>query len=584
MQKRRLLFLLVIILFSVVLFSGRLLWLQTPLSPSHSKYLTNATKQRKQSIVLDSGRGHFYDRHMHPLTGNIQDVLVVFPIVGNEETIAANEQIARILEVPIEQWMKFRTQLSEPTVWQEPGAYEPYILNEAQKLSLHRISENAAVQPAPYQMRYSKQTPATHLLGFIGQNEKLFYSQYAQISLREHESPHEPLGVHGLEKTFDRKIKGVEGLHLVRYVTAGRNDIYKGIGTRLQGPVNPFYPLKVKTTLDLSIQLQIEQLLEQEQVTDGAVVVLDVPHADVIAMASRPQLNRQTGQETWSNQAILAIAPGSIFKTVVAAAALEKGVVHAHERFYCNGAFGKYGFHCWNRAGHGKITFSDGYAQSCNIVFAQVMQRLTGPELEQMAAKLGLLEPVGWQIEQSDHTFRQFHAENRGVIFQSDLHKYDEGALIQTAIGQRDVAITPLQAANLVVTILNEGTVRRPRIVSALHYADGSVKERYAPQLLTKRAFSKRTAHELKRWMSAVVTTGTAKMLQDHTWKLAGKTGTAQVTNIGESGHVQWFIGYGPVENPRYAVAIMLRERGSGKHEATRLFGEIMELIRLGEM
>jgi cell division protein FtsI/penicillin-binding protein 2 len=152
--------------------------------------------------------------------------------------------------------------------------------------------------------------------------------------------------------------------------------------------------------------------------------------------------------------------------------------------------------------------------------------------------------------------------EQAGVVFAQTTDKHDEGALMQTAIGQRDVLLTPLQAANMVATILNDGELRAPRVVREIRYRNGQLRESFAPQVLRRGdAKLKEAAPVLRTWMRETVRSGTAQSLSQASVALAGKTGTAQVKlggeRAGEEVVNQWFVGY-DVADERYAVAVVV--------------------------
>lgn len=224
------------------------------------------------------------------------------------------------------------------------------------------------------------------------------------------------------------------------------------------------------------------------KIRDGAAVVQEVEQGDIVAMASRPNYDPTSvdlASKSWSNYALKATAPGSIFKTIVAAAALDLGVVNSTETFTCEGALGKYGFTCWRKEGHGPLTLEQGFAQSCNIVFAKVMQRLTAAQLESFAHKLGVLDEVGWTGKtDAKILLHQLDSEEAGQLFGAHTPHDDEGVLMQTAIGQRDVMMTPLQASNMIVTLLHNGKGYSPRVVQEIRYQTDRVMEEFEPQTL----------------------------------------------------------------------------------------------------
>jgi cell division protein FtsI/penicillin-binding protein 2 len=350
---------------------------------------------------------------------------------------------------------------------------------------------------------------------------------------------------------------------------------------------NPYYPLSVVTTLDYDIQKAVEDVIDEVGIEEGAVVVLDAENADILAMTSRPDFdpaNVDPSRGNWGNRAVKQMVPGSIFKTVIAAAALEKGLFQPDDIFNDpTGSLGKYQLNSWKTGGHGKVTFLDAYAESCNVCFAQVAMELTGDDIETFSRKFGLLDQAGWRTDQLYKIlpFHQIDGEHKGQLFANKNLVNDEGVRVQTSIGQRDVRMTPLQAANMVVTILQRGEVYSPRLVKRIDYLNGTPFYSFPVKTLDiENPLQSYTAYQLKHWMRRVVTHGTGQALQNHQWELAGKTGTAQVRVRGQELNNQWFVGFGPYAAPRYVVAVVAQnEPITGEKKATEAFGKIMDKL-----
>lgn len=589
MRQRRIWFGLLgmTLLLSVLL--GRLAWIQVIDTGSFSRreidLIGNSVAQRESGIELDSGRGQFYDRNGKPITGEDVQALVVFPVKRSAaQKDDAMRRIAGILGADEKGWRDFYTNANVPAMWTEPGTGLPVPLTAGQARRIEELKV-PGVEVMETVRRYPANAVAKHAIGFIGQNPQRIESEFAKQLSRGSMSMTSRIGAAGLEKTMEPYLQGV-GKTSVSLFTDGANRPLAGLDVRLIKPNNPYYPLQVRTTLDLDMQRTVERLLDKAGIASGAAVVLDADNADVLAMASRPDFDpyRIAPEEgNWGNKALKAITPGSVFKTAVAAAALEEGVVKRDETFECNGSFGKYGFTCWLHGGHGTITLEQAYAQSCNIVFAKVMQRLSGEKLQEISRKLGLDMQVGWAEESSGgRQWSQLDGEERGQIFAGRVPSEDEGIRIQTAIGQRDVLVSPLQAANLVVTMLHGGEVLSPRLVRDVRYRSGTVVQSFPAHEGSDRdnEVSSRTTRQIVEWMQEVVRTGTGKPLQQAKWRLAGKSGTAQTVAGGRPAVHQWFVGYGPVERPRYAVAVVAEnEPENGKNRAIAAFRDIMDAL-----
>ncbi|WP_138752349.1 peptidoglycan D,D-transpeptidase FtsI family protein [Paenibacillus sinopodophylli] len=591
---------------SMIMFSyiGRLAWLQfmpgnVPTAAlahksSRGAWQRMSVQQRQRKLVLDSGRGDFYDRYGTAITGESYSALAMFPVRqdrrGDETDIAA---LSRILGVTKEELMGKWNGLREPAFWKSDGLAQPLRLSESEALQVKELSLNG-IRVLPYRNRYLSAFQPKHLIGFTSEHPEWLQAEQADDLAEGKRKLADQVGGSGLEKSLDKLLHGI-GPTSVSYFLDGRNAPMHGLDMRITQPNNHYYPLKAMTTIDLQLQNEIEAYVDARGLKEGAVVVLDASNADIVAMVSRPQL--KPGQFTsadgteWENHALKAYAPGSIFKLVTEAAALEAGVVNQHESFYCDGEYGKYGLSCWKEGGHGHLTLAEGLAQSCNIVFATIAERLTPAELQRTADALGIGKPAGWHREQAFGPFQEplrlLEEEESGQLFAAAgkqaamLAAASDGTLAQSGIGQRDVRMSPLQAANLIVTLLNEGRVMEPRLLTDIRYANGQ----RMVKLPAQRAQAARgrihpaTAHALLRGMEAVVDHGTGLAIRQGLWAVAGKSGTAETMRAGIDRNHQWFAGYGPVKKPRYAIAVLVENQPPGSsNQATLIFRGVMDI------
>ncbi|WP_159881225.1 peptidoglycan D,D-transpeptidase FtsI family protein [Paenibacillus puerhi] len=594
LKKNRIFLLLIVIIAVLIVWNIRLFWIQIAASgrwtSRHVDLVENSVVQREQGIVLDSGRGDFVDRQGRSLTGKSLQVLTVFPVRSEPERSAEREgelaEAARIMETSLSKLKDFQQSANAPRMW--PGADgKPLALSDKQVSLLSALAlEDLCV--TVYRQRYEARQPAAQLLGYIGQNPDRVAKQFTDQFQKGELQLTSRIGNAGLEKTFEPWLRGIGPTTVSLFTDAGKRPL-PGLDIRTVTPGNPYYPLSVVTTLDREVQERIESKLAQSAIREGAVVVLDLETADVVAMASKPAFHPDDvdpTQTNWHNLAIQAEPPGSIFKTVTAIAALEEGVAQPGESFHCAGELGQFGFRCWKQGGHGHLTFEEGYAQSCNVVFAKLAQRLGGEKLEQYAGRLGVTGTVGWSGASSisDH-FLQWDGEQRGQAYAASTDRSDPGALVQTSIGQRDVQMTPLAAANLIVTLFHEGQVQAPRVVREVRFGNGRLYERFARKARAEEdspvTVHAKTAGKLLEWMNGVVVRGTGRALQSARWPVAGKSGTAQVVlEQGRAGENHWFIGYGPTDKPKYAASVLVRHVPEGEPNlAIPLFREVMDIL-----
>ncbi|SEC74042.1 penicillin-binding protein 2 [Paenibacillus sp. GP183] len=587
--KRRMFMILLVFMALLASIAGRLLWIQlvrTGGSSIHTVDLVkNSVSQRQSSLVLHTGRGDFYDWKLRPMTGETSKALVIFPVqkkIHSEDQ--QNENIARILGVSTAEWKTFSDHVKEPRLWSTKPDGQPNHLNAKQE-ELIDLLQLPNVRVVAYEKRYPQSMAAKQLIGFIGENPERIKTVFGKQLAHGDVSLTSKIGGSGLEKSFEPLIEGI-GQTSISYFTDNEKRPLTGLGTRLIEPTNPYYPLKVITTIDLDLQKKVEALMDSMNIREGAAVVLNAADADIRVMASKPDYNPEDvdpSQSNWSNHALKAIAPGSIFKTAVAVAALEEGVVKPGETFDCQGALGKYGFTCWKKEGHGRLTLQEGFAESCNIVFAKVMQRLSSVQLEKYAGALGLTHKAGWQGTAGQQNVQQLDSEDEGQLFAAGTPREDEGVRMQTAIGQRDVLLSPLQSANMIVTLLHGGERFSPRAASEIRYQTDRIMSSFTVQK-SHTAISRATSRELLKWMETVVTEGTGKALQGTKWQLAGKSGTAQVLTGKQEKVNQWFIGYGPVHAPKYAVSVSVANVGPMEpNKAIPLFKGIMQILAESE-
>ncbi|WP_232277025.1 peptidoglycan D,D-transpeptidase FtsI family protein [Paenibacillus sp. 481] len=571
--------------------------------------------QRERAIVLEDGRGSIVDRKGRPIRGEKRYGLVLFPVHPSVMTSAVTQQLAAALNVQQSELIQKWSSATVPLLW--PSAEDkklPYLLPADQAQYMIRAKWDG-VRILPLQLAYplGQQTP--HWVGYVSavRPQDVVIERGANTSKHGVQSVQ---GAAGLERSFEPLLRGLGETTFVHYTDVAHRPLH-GLDVRLRRPDNPNYPLKVVTTTDIQLQRDVEEAVDRVGLKKGAIVVLDASTRDVVAMVSRPSYNPnhvEPQRTDWNNQALKAIVPGSVFKLVIAAAALESGVTSIDESFHCNGKYGKYGLLCWKSDGHGRLSLREAFAKSCNVTFAALGERLDASTIQAYAHRLGVGDTVGMISDDGvGHTqLKHFDGEERGRVFvpehksepksksnpksksesesqsSAEILHVDGGVKAQVGIGQRDVRVTPLAAANLVATLLNDGYGGHPRLVREVQYAQGRPFAQFAPQARIVRVIQPRTAHTLLQWMADTVQHGTGTALTSARWPLAGKSGTAQAESHGTSKVHTWFVGYGPThlqgvsanKVPRYAVSVVaMDEPGSHSHRATALFRAVMDVL-----
>ncbi|GAA0354582.1 peptidoglycan D,D-transpeptidase FtsI family protein [Bacillus horti] len=592
LMKRQIVLLLI---FSVILLGliGRLAYIQLIGTESFSKHQINLIKksvqQRQQQFTLHSGRGNITDRNGVSFTGVSTHVLVLFPIL--QHTLNHEDELNEVAQI-----LKINPSLLAKQI---ELAKEPYILKDP--VRIFRLSEDQANQVnklaipgllgLPFEMRYAPdQMLAQHLVGYLGQNTELIKKDHADALAQGLLQENSEIGISGIEKSFQPFLQGIGPVSL-SYSVDARGYPLSGLGIRYMNQDHTFYPLTIQSTLDMELQEYVEQVWNKRNIREGAIVVLDNRTSEVLAMASKPLFTPQMGNPgAWENKTIKRYAPGSVFKIVIAAAAMEEGLVSAKSKFECDGELRDSGFHCWKKEGHGHLTFEEGFAHSCNIVFAQLAEQLGAEKIEEYASKLGLLEPTVWHTSSLFHfnNFRQLEGEEQGQIYanhRQEEERQDKQYLWRTGIGQLDVQVSPIAVANMLATISKAGHKGQVRVVSDMLYQTGAAFYHFGKQSMNQPSIKPYTAYQLQKLMAKVVEDGTAQSLKERPWSSAGKTGTAQIKQWNDRGvelekNNHWFAGYYPQNNPRYSVVVVhLNQEVNSPNLAIDVFSDIIDWL-----
>lgn len=547
--------------------------------------IQKANEIHQKEILIDSGRGAIVDRKGQHFVGEVNLHLLVFPQSEQQMKLKEDQftKLAKFIQYPPMLLQRELTRLTKPTILTTPDRKE-LVLNSIQKAAIEEL-RIPGIFVIESDQRMAENKVAQQVIGRIGQSPQITSKRYQEEMQSGKYTLESRIGITGLEAAFEPFLHS-EAERVLRYTTDGRGKALIGAQVRLKEKKSTDPPYVVVTTLDKELQAKIDQILAEEQVDEGAVVVQEIQTGKVLAMSSRPSgKNNVQDKNPWDNRAIMEATPGSIFKTVIAIAALEEEIVRPDTVFHCQGHLEKYKLKDEREQGHGKITFAEAYAKSCNIVFGQVAEKLGGEKIEAYARRLGLGQEIIWSGKLfKEGSFRQLPQEQTGVIFASEELKKDAGAVVQAGIGQRDVKITPLQAANLITALFHRGKTLSPRIVTELRDQNGQVLVSFPNKYLPYSQLLKAsTIREMQKMMRMVVKDGTATALMKTKWPVAGKTGTAQV-GVENNLYHKWMVGFGPFSHPKYSVAVMIRSvKSSDDARAKKIFQKVMDEIFLLE-
>lgn len=566
---------------------ARLAWLQIA---QGKRYKTLSDKNRINIKMLAPSRGRIVDRSGTPLAINNQNFqLQIIPEQAENleqslrraaEIIALTEKdIRKITEQSKKNAQFMPLEIKDNLSWEEVSKIEVN-LPDLPGLSI-QVGERR---------HYPLGEMGAHIVGYVGSVSKTEIKEDPVLKL-----PGFKTGKTGIEKAFDTQMRGKAGASEVEVNVLGREVRELRRKPSLTGD-------QITLTIDSALQSFTQQRLNKER--SASAVIMDVKTGALYALASAPGFDpnlftTSLSAEKWeemladpghplTNKAIAGqYPPASTFKMITALAALESGHISRQTGIYCPGHydFGGDRFHCWKRAGHGNMDVVDALAESCDTYFYKISTDVGIDTISQMARKLGLGTRTNLELQE----------ERPGLMPDKDWkmgyfgEHWRPGETIVASIGQSYIQTTPLQLAVMTARIVNGGYAVKPWITDA-------IGERSGPDInWPKLEIQSQYLELVKKGMDRAVNgaNGTAHESRIHTaaWRMGGKTGTSQVKRITmkqrsegimnadlpwEHRHHALFVGYAPVNDPRYACAVVIEHGGGGASSAAPLARDLL--------
>jgi penicillin-binding protein 2 len=411
-----------------------------------------------------------------------------------------------------------------------------------------------------------------------------------EVSREELENPEEDYlsgditGKSGIEKVLDPYVRGRRGNELVEVNAFGK--VIKNLGR-----IDPVSGSNVVLTIDARLQKAAWEAFNGRA---GAAVAMDPRDGSILAMVSLPSFdpnlfNSGIAREAWdklqkdplkpmSNKAIAGqYPPGSTYKLIVAAAALEEGVITPQTRITCNGSFelGNRTYRCWRKHGHGPVNLHRALVESCDVYFYTVGKMLGVDRIARYAKMFGLGEATGIELAH----------ERKGLVPTRDwkLARMKEpwqlGETISISIGQGFNLATPLQLAQAYSALANGGSLWRPHLVQRIELPEGALAKEYLPEKKGELPLSGQTIALLNRALWGVVNEpgGTGYAARMPQKDVCGKTGTSQVIGLPQDEKGRrlkkitafhkdhaLFVCYAPMKSPEIVVAVIAENAGGG--------------------
>jgi penicillin-binding protein 2 len=572
----------------------RLIYLQIIKGQEYRRMSLN-NSIRLQSI--DAPRGLVFDRHGSLLVENrpsfdlyisMKDARPVENTLGRLATHAALEReelAARIADVRGAAY--YRPQLLKRDIGR----------NALAMVASHRYDLPGIDIQVQRLRNYIHSGLGAHVLGYIGEinTKELQKEIYADCRSGD------LIGKFGIEKSLERYLRGVRG---GRQVEVNAN----GQVVQVLRTVPARNGHNVFLTIDSRLQQRAEELLVDKA---GAAVALDPNSGEILALASSPAFDQNdfiTGlsRDKWNalinnphrpleNKATQGeYPPASTYKIITAMAGLQEGVITANDAIFCPGhyRFGNRNYRCWRRGGHGSVSLIKALAESCDVYFYQVGQRLGIDRLAWYAKAAGLGARTGLEL---DH-------EGEGIVPTAAWKKkrtgipWQPGETLSVAIGQGFNLVTPIQMAVFTAAVANGGMRYKPTLVKRIVSWDGDTIVQSEPKVVGRLPVDPETLALVHHGLWEVVQgeRGTARIARVKGIAIGGKTGTAQVVSRekieasedGASVHKYkdhaWFVAYAPSEAAQIAIAVIVEHGEHGSSAAAPVARELIKTY-LGE-
>ncbi len=546
-SHRRVLIVASVLIFWMFAITARLVYLQTV---EHDWLRERARVQQQDSLDTSPMRGLVLDREGRELARSV-DTESFFVVPGEVSDVAGmSAQLAPLVGSDartLQERLHDAKQGNRKFVWIARK------LDEVQAERINALKLKGLYSLKEPKRRYPNGSLAAHVLGFVGLDE---------------------VGLAGIEQFYDERVRGLGGKVFIE--TDARRRPYSSFEQTARPGQS------VVLTIDQVIQYRTEQALagavERARAKSGTAIVLDPRTGEILALANAPTFDpnnaRNTSAEARANQALQNIyEPGSTFKIVAYAAAIEKGLVKPDDHIDCQmGSITVAGRVIRDHHPFGSLTITEALAKSSNVAAIKLGIRVGDQEMHEYMKRFGFGSRTGVELS----------GETAGLV--RVVARWQPSSIGSIAIGQ-EIGVTPVQMAAAFGALANDGVRIAPHLVREIRAADGSIVFQASPE--QHRVVSAETARTLRGMLEDVTVNGTAKLAQLNGYTAAGKTGTAQKIDPATKAysmtkHVASFVGFAPVENPAVVIIVMIDEPVGAYHGgdvAAPVFREIAEQI-----
>lgn len=558
------------------------------------RYRFLADKNRTSIRLTLPSRGNILDRNGVKLAENkknFQAVLIKEEALNVQQSL---ENFEKIIPLDEDEKQRIQKEIKRKRPFMAIRIKDGLSFKEAAQLHLN-APDLMGIQIEEDLIRvYPLKETNAHLVGYVSLMNDKDLEENPDNPLAD--LPGYRIGRTGLENSFEESLKGIPGI---------RKREVNAYGRTVQ--ILEETPSQKGESLNLTIDTRLQEIaLSALGKESGSAIVMDVNTGEILAMVSSPSYDTNiftmpVPVKVWrslidnekrplQNKALTGTySPGSIFKLVVGLAALEHKIINPNKKIFCGGkvTIGNHDFHCWKRGGHGMVDLEEALMHSCDVYFYEVAQQIGAEKIINMAKRLGFGSPVQIGIK----------GEREGLVPTPEWKKkrfkddWRTGDTVNLSIGQGFLGATPMQLIYMTAQIANGGKKIKPHLIQGqgLESSDSL-------------GFKKENLNLIKRGMNKVVNNekGTAyrSRINVDGEKMAGKTASTQVRRISkkerEKGIIKqedlpWkyrdhgmFAAFAPVQNPRFAIVVMIEHGGGGSSSAAPVAAKILsETLKL---
>ncbi len=545
-------------------------------------YQARAIANAGQTITVEAERGGIFDRFGNPLVKN-QPVfrlnLILAELLKESQRRKTIQAIKDILNIDVEQMENL---LNSVNLENADSVALPVDLSEEEAEKIKNLNLNSIRVVNSFKREYIEPQIFSHLTGYTGLANK--------EDLEKGFSLNDIAGKSGLEKYYDKELRGKDG-KIIYY----RNAKAEIIDNKFLNDAQPGY--SIKTTIDSELQAffynQLKNKLSEAGSLNGVGIALNPKNGEVLSLISLPGFDSNNISDKilnspgkpFFNRAISGLyAPGSTIKPLVALAALKENIVKPKDKIFSAGYLeipNPYypdqpsRFLDWKP--HGWVDLYSALARSSNVYFYEI----GGGFEEQKGLGIEKLKEYWQKFGFSEKTGIDLPGEANGFLPDPEQKKNNDlwriGDTYNVSIGQGDLLTTPIEIIAYIAGIANNGKIYRPSIMKNIVDSNGDLIRQNEPQLIKDLSDLSAYIPEVQKGMADVVNKnyGTAYLLSDLPFKVAGKTGTAQIKQNTEIN--AFFIGYAPLDDPQIAILVLVEEAKEGSSNAVPIAKEVFK-------